>query len=73
MPDFWIGRFESLAEDRHLAADKELHDRIVQKGVAAIRSNNIDAVRDLTFDLTNNQVRVGDPGGSDVLSGLTHE
>ena len=51
LPDFWIGRFESLAEDRHLAADKELHDRIVQKGVAAIRSNNIDAVRDLTFDL----------------------
>jgi len=73
LPDFWFARFESLAEDRHLAVDKELHDRLVQKGEAAIRNNDVDAVRDLTFLLTNNRVRVGDPSGRDVLAGLTRE
>jgi molecular chaperone DnaK len=28
-PQFWVLRFESLAEDRHLAIDKNLHDRLV--------------------------------------------
>ncbi len=73
LPDFWIARFESLAEDRHLAIDKELHDRLVKKGEAAIRSNDVDAVRDLTIHLTSNRVRVGDPGGGNVLAGLTRE
>ncbi len=73
LPDFWFARFESLAEDRHLAVEKELHDRLVQKGEAAIRNNDVDAVRDLTFLLTNNRVRVGDPSGRDVLAGLTRE
>lgn len=73
LPDFWVARFEGLAEDRHLAADRDLHDRLVQKGESAIRGNNVDALRDVTFQIMSNRVRVGEPGGSDELAGLTRD
>jgi molecular chaperone DnaK len=72
-PTFWIVRFEALAEDRHLAIDTRLHDELVRKGESSIRENDIDAVRALTFELVENQVRSADPGGSAILAGLTRD
>jgi molecular chaperone DnaK len=72
-PTFWIGRFEGLAEDRHLAIDKTLHDELVRKGEASIREKDIDSIRALTFRLAKNQVRTADPGGSAALAGLTRD
>jgi molecular chaperone DnaK len=72
-PTFWIGRFEGLAEDRHLAIDKTLHDELVRKGEASIREKDIDSIRAITFRLAKNQVRTADPGGSAALAGLTRD
>jgi molecular chaperone DnaK len=72
-PGFWLARFESLAEDRHLAADKGLHDELARAGEVAIRNNDVDAIRNLTFRLGDNQVKLATPGGSEVLSGLTRD
>jgi molecular chaperone DnaK len=71
-PEFWVVRFESLAEDRHLAVDKDLHDRLVREGEASIRTKDIDFLRALTFQMDNNIMRVGGPGRTESLSGLTH-
>jgi hypothetical protein len=72
-PTFWISRFEGLAEDRHLAIDKTLHDELVRKGEASIREKDIDSIRAITFRLAKNQVRTADPGGSAALAGLTRD
>jgi molecular chaperone DnaK len=72
-PGFWVARFESLAEDRHLAVDKALHDELASAGEAAIRNNDVDGIRHLTFRLADNQVQTATPGGSDILSGLTRD
>ena len=44
-PGFWVARFESLAEDRHLAVDKALHDELARAGETAIRNNDVDGLR----------------------------
>jgi molecular chaperone DnaK len=72
-PGFWVARFEGLAEDRHLAIDKERHDRLVAESEAAVRSNDIDAVRQLTFRLSENMVHMGGPGQGETLAGFTHD
>ena len=72
-PGFWLARFEHLAEERHLAIDKELHDRLVSESEAAVRCNDIDAVRNLSFRLGENMVRVGGPGHGEALAGLTRD
>src|SRR5260370_40604053 len=65
LPGFWLARFESLAEDRHLAVDKELHDELARMGEAAIQKNDVDALRDATFRLSENQVQSANPTVSD--------
>ena len=72
-PGFWVGRFESLAEARQLSIDCDLHDELVRSGEAAIRNNEIDKLRELTFRLTENQVRVSGASGSEDLAGLTRD
>jgi molecular chaperone DnaK len=73
LPGFWVGRFESLSESRHLAIDQGLHDDLVRSGEAVIRNNDLDKLREPTFRMSENQVSVTGPGGSDVLSGLTRD
>ncbi len=73
LPDFWLARFESLAEDRHLAVDKQLHDELARMGEAAIQKNDVDALRDVTFRLTENQVQSANPSVGDALSGLRRD
>jgi molecular chaperone DnaK len=73
LPGFWLARFESLAEDRHLAVDKQLHDELARTGEAAIQKNDVDALRDVTFRLSENQVQSANPSGGDALSGLRRD
>jgi molecular chaperone DnaK len=73
LPGFWLARFEALAEDRHIAVDKELHDQLTKKGETAIQNSDVDALRDITFRLTENQVQSVKPSGGDILSGLTRD
>jgi molecular chaperone DnaK len=70
-PEFWVGRFEALADEMHLAIDKALHESLVSEGEIALRKRDIDALRSVTFRLADNQVRVGQPGQGESLSGLT--
>jgi molecular chaperone DnaK len=70
-PEFWEARFETLAEEVHLAIDEDLHGSLVREGEAAIRKQDVDTLRSVTFRLSENQVRVGQPSGGDNLSGLT--
>lgn len=71
LPDFWLARFESLAENRSAALDKALHDELVRTGESSIKANDVDGLRHIVFRLSNNQVQAADVGKGDILSGLT--
>ena len=44
LPDFWIARFEAVANDRNAAIDKKLHDELVRQGEKAIQNNDPDSL-----------------------------
>jgi molecular chaperone DnaK len=69
-PDFWVARFESLAAERHLASNKDEHDRLVKEGEGSVARRDIDQLRELTFELSENMIRVGGSSHSDVIAGL---
>jgi molecular chaperone DnaK len=69
-PGFWLGMFESTAEERHRAIDKAKHDQLVRQGEACVRSNDVDGLRKVTFDLRENMARTGDGSRPDLLAGL---
>lgn len=73
IPDFWIGRLDYLSDQRHLAVDKDLHDHLVSEGFAAVQKSDIDEVRDITFRLHENLIRVADPTRAGKLSGLMRD
>ena len=54
-PAFLIGHFERLAEERYVAIDKALHDKHVQVGAAAIKSEDWDALRRVNAGLIDNR------------------
>jgi len=69
-PGFWVGMFEDLAKDRHRAIDKTKHDRLVNEGEAFIKKEDLDSLRQITFQLRDNMVRTSDASSPDVLAGL---
>jgi molecular chaperone DnaK len=73
LPGFWLARFEAIAEDRHLAMDKALHDQLAREGEAAIQRNDTDALREIMFRITANQVRSSGRGRGEELAGLTRD
>ncbi|MFB9265963.1 Hsp70 family protein [Bradyrhizobium erythrophlei] len=73
LPDFWVARFESLAEDRASAIDKQLHDDLVRRGTAAIQNNDPDTLREITFRLSDNLVQSSEVGRGGILSGITRD
>ena len=54
-PEFLIGHFERLAEERYVAIDKALHDKLVQIGVAAIKAQDWDGLRRVNSGLIDNR------------------
>ena len=69
-PGFWVGMFEDIAKDRHRAIDKTKHDRLVNEGEGFIRKEDLDGLRQITFQLRDNMVRSADASSPDVLAGL---
>jgi hypothetical protein len=70
LPDFWVGRFDDLAKDRHRAVDKTKHDELVRTAERCIRDQDIDGLREATFKMTDNMVRSADVTKPDALAGL---
>jgi molecular chaperone DnaK len=54
LPSFLIYVFKELAGERHLATDKALHQRLVKQGETAFQENDIDALRHVVAQLSNN-------------------
>ncbi|MCC8978670.1 Hsp70 family protein [Bradyrhizobium acaciae] len=73
LPDFWVVRFESLAEDRESAIDKQLHDDLVRQGAAALQNNDPDTLREITFRLSDNKVVSSEVGRGEIPSGITRD
>ena len=73
LPDFWVVRFESLADDRESAIDKQLHDDLVRQGTAALQRNDPDTLREITFRLSDNKVLSSEVGKGEVPSGITRD
>jgi molecular chaperone DnaK len=56
-PGMWVGLFQDLAEQRHAAIDKEMHDRLVSEGNAFGKANDIDSLRRTVFEMQNNMTQ----------------
>jgi len=54
-PVFLVGHFERLAEERYVAIDKALHEKLVQAGHEAIRVDDWDALRRVNGGLIDNR------------------
>lgn len=71
LPSFLIYMFKEFASERHLATDKALHERLVKQGEAAIRANDIDALRHVMAQLASNTFSIGAATGKvAALAGL---
>lgn len=69
-PGFWLAQFERLTVERYKAVDKDLHDRLAERGQRAIGKNDIDSLRGIVVDLVQNMVRGADDTDTAILSGL---
>jgi hypothetical protein len=69
--DFWVMIFEKEAEDRHLALDKALHDKLVRDGATAIRARDQEALRTVLAQMQRNMLDIGKGDrNAALLSGL---
>lgn len=67
-PDFILASFEHASEKRHLAIDKDLHDKIVVAGQIACDAGELQTVNKATFELYRNLAEIDGP--SNDLSSL---
>jgi molecular chaperone DnaK len=58
-PNFLIGMFGHLAEEHHLAIDSALHAQLVEAGIEAAKSDNIDRLRSIIGQMFRNRVSTG--------------
>ncbi|WP_299654668.1 Hsp70 family protein [uncultured Tateyamaria sp.] len=58
-PDFLIEIFRRLAEEHHLAVDEALHAQLVDAGVEAVKSGNIEMLRMIIGQMFGNRVSTG--------------
>jgi molecular chaperone DnaK len=70
-PAFLLAMFERLSQERHSALDKDLHDRLVQQGWAAVEQQDIDSVREvLSMIVRNRMPNETESSGVTMLAGL---
>ncbi|MCW2247743.1 molecular chaperone DnaK [Azospirillum fermentarium] len=69
-PMFIVAQFRLIAEERHLAIDKELFGQQVRDGLAAIERDDMPTVRRIFFEIVENQVNLGSAvrGAGDLAS-----
>ena len=58
-PDFLMEIFRSLAEEHHLAVDEALHAQLVEAGVEATKSGDVNRLRMIIGKLFGNRVSTG--------------
>ncbi|WP_421998069.1 Hsp70 family protein [Roseovarius confluentis] len=58
-PDFLIEMLKYLANERHLAVDEVLHDRLVAEGVEATKSGDTVRLRTVIGQMMDNRVSTG--------------
>tara|TARA_R110002096_G_scaffold435899_1_gene664112 strand:- start:262 stop:2778 length:2517 start_codon:yes stop_codon:yes gene_type:complete len=58
-PNFLIGIFGHLAEEHHLAIDSALHAQLVEAGIEAAKSDDIDRLRSIIGQMFRNRVSTG--------------
>jgi molecular chaperone DnaK len=58
-PDFLIEIFRRLAEEHHLAVDEALHAQLVEAGVEAAKSGDVDRLRMIIGQMFGNRVSTG--------------
>lgn len=58
-PDFLIEIFRRLAEEHHLAVDEALHAELVDAGVEAVKSGNVEKLRMIIGQMFGNRVSTG--------------
>lgn len=58
-PDFLIEIFRRLAEEHHLAVDEALHAQLVDAGVEAVKSGNVEKLRMIIGQMFGNRVSTG--------------
>lgn len=58
-PDFLIEIFRRLAEEHHLAVDEALHAQLVNAGVEAVKSGNVEKLRMIIGQMFGNRVSTG--------------
>jgi molecular chaperone DnaK len=74
MPEFIVGHFGLVAKQRHFASDAELHDRLVERGIAEAEAGEIEALRQTIFEIYRNRAVADAPAHNlAALAGLmTH-
>lgn len=71
IPEFIIDRFETLVFERHVAAEKDVHDKLVNVGRACIQAENWDGLSQVNIELQRNLVVMTPTNRQmDALSGL---
>ena len=58
-PDFLIEMFRRLAEEHHLAVDEALHAQLVEAGVEAAKSGDVERLRVIIGQMFGNRVSTG--------------
>lgn len=69
-PGFWASWFDRMIDERFNAADKGLHDRLAQRGQQALKSNNLEELKQVVAQMSQNMVRSNAGVDLSVLSGL---
>ena len=70
-PAYLIYMFKTMSEERYLATDKALFDRLVEQGMTAIAENDFDGLRRVMGQLFENRFSVGSADESlPLLAGL---
>lgn len=58
-PEFLLAIFQRLGEEKFLAIDEQLHDRLVAAGIAAVKSNDVSGLRGVIGQMFANRVSGG--------------
>ncbi len=58
-PEFLLAIFQMLGEERFLAIDEALHDRLIAAGIAAVKANDVSALKGVIGQMFSNRVSAG--------------
>jgi molecular chaperone DnaK len=58
-PSFIVDHFLSMAKERHIAIDKDLHERLIVSGKNCIDRENVDGLRSVISQMYKNRVSTG--------------